>query len=155
MYPPSAHPAVPPSTERGTSAEDFNVSKFLVDRTSPVPSPTEIRIDQYGLMFEHLAIHQCDSSDKDDTPPHPNAGRQCPSARVSLARQPSPMDKDKESHEDLDMQSEPVVPFNLQEMDLAANQPDRRPPSPNAMDMRRVGGLLVRNGSGGRLKSKS
>ena len=26
------------------------------------------------------------------------------------------------------------MPFNLQEMDLAANQPDRRPPSPNAMD---------------------
>ena len=25
MRPPSAHPAVPPSTERGTSAEEFNV----------------------------------------------------------------------------------------------------------------------------------
>ena len=51
MCPPSAHPAVPPSTERGTGAEEFNVGQFLVDRTSPVPSPTEARIDQYGSMF--------------------------------------------------------------------------------------------------------
>ena len=26
------------------------------------------------------------------------------------------------------------MPFNLQGMDLVANQPDRRPPSPDAMD---------------------
>ena len=100
MCPPSAHPAVRPSIEQGTSAEDFNVNKFLVDRTSPVPSPTETRIDLYGSMFQHVAIHQRDSSDEDDSPPHPNAGRQRPSARVSLAHQPSPMDEDKESHED-------------------------------------------------------
>ena len=38
MRPPPAHPAVPPSTKRGTSAEEFNVGQFLVDRTSPVES---------------------------------------------------------------------------------------------------------------------
>ena len=85
-------------------------------------------------MFEHVAIHQRDSRDKDDTPPNPNVGRQSASAIVSPARQPSPMDEDKESHEDPIMQSGPLVPFNLQEMDLVANQPDRRPPSPYAMD---------------------
>ena len=47
MRPPSAHPAIPPSTERGSGAEDFNVG----DRTSLVPSPAETRIDQYGSMF--------------------------------------------------------------------------------------------------------
>ena len=112
MRPPSAHPAVPASTKRGTSAEDFNVGEFLVNRTSPVPSLAETRIDQYGSMFQHIAIHQCDLSDEDDTFPHPNAGRQCPSARVSPARQPSPMDEDKESHEDPDVQSGLLVPFN-------------------------------------------
>ena len=121
MHPPSAHPAVPPSTELGTGAKDFNVSEFLVDRTSLVPLPAETRIDQYGSMFEHVAIHQRDSSDEDNTPPNPDAGRQRPSARVSPARQPSPMDEDKESHEDVDVQGRPQVPFNLQEMDLAAN----------------------------------
>ena len=85
-------------------------------------------------MFQHVAIHQRDSSDEDDTPPHPDAGHQRPSARVSPARQPSPMDKDKESHEDPDVQSGPLVPFNSQGMDLAANQRDRWPPSPDAMD---------------------
>ena len=30
------------------------------------------------------------------------------------------------------------MPFNSQGMDLAANQPDRRPPSPDAMDRSRV-----------------
>ena len=83
MRPPSACPAVPPSIERGIGAEDFNVGKFLVNRTSPVSLPSETRIDQYGLMFEHVAIHQCNSSDKDDTPPNPNAGRECPSTRLS------------------------------------------------------------------------
>ena len=104
MHPPSAHPAVPPSTKQCTGAEDFNVGQFLVDKTSPVPSPAKARIDQYGSMFQHVATHQRDSSDKDDTPPHPDAGRQSPSPRISLARQPSPMDKDKESHEDPDVQ---------------------------------------------------
>ena len=89
-------------------------------------------------MFEHVAIHQRDSSDEDNTPPNPDVGRQRPSARVFPARQPSPMDEDKESHEDLDVQGGPQVPFNLQEMDLAANQPDRRPPSPDAMDRSRA-----------------
>ena len=48
------------------------------------------------------------------------------------------MDEDKESHEDVDVQGRPQVPFNLQEMDLAANQPDRRPPSLDAMDRSRA-----------------
>ena len=94
MRPPSAHSAVPPSTERGTGAENFNVGEFLVDRTSPILSPVETRIDE------------------DDTPPHLDAGHQCPSTRISLARQPSPMDEDKESHEDPDVQSGLLVPFN-------------------------------------------
>ena len=103
MGPPSAHPTVPPSTERGTSAEDFNVGEFLVNKISPVPLPAETRIDQYGLMFQHVAIHQCDLSDEDDTTPHPDAGRQRPSTRVSPTHQPSPVDKDKECHEDPDV----------------------------------------------------
>ena len=94
---PSACPVVPPSTERGTGAEDFNVGEFLVNRNFPVSLFVETRIDQYGLMFEHVMIHQRDSSDKDNTPPNPNAGYQRPSARVSPARQPSPMDEDEES----------------------------------------------------------
>ena len=51
MPPPPTYPAVPPSTERGTGAEEFNVGQFLVDRTSPVQSPAEVGINQYGLMF--------------------------------------------------------------------------------------------------------
>ena len=85
-------------------------------------------------MFEHVAIHQCDLSNEDDTPLHTDADRQRPSTRVSPTHQPSPMDKDKESHEDSDVQSGLLVPFNSQEMDLAANQLDRRPPSPDGMD---------------------
>ena len=34
--PPSAHPAVRPSTERRIGTEEFNVGEFLVDRTSLV-----------------------------------------------------------------------------------------------------------------------
>ena len=113
MRPPSAHLAVPPSTERGTGAKDFNVGEFIVDRTSPVSLHAKTRIDQNGSMFEHVTIHQRDSSNEDDTPPNPDAGRQRPSARVSLVRQPSPMDEDKESHEDVDVQGRPQVPFNL------------------------------------------
>ena len=45
MRPPSAHSAIPPLIERSTGAEDFNVSEFLVDRTSPVSSPAETKID--------------------------------------------------------------------------------------------------------------
>ena len=138
MRPPSAHLVVPPSTKQGTGAEDFNVGEFLVDKTSPVLSPAKTRIDQYGSMFEHVTIHQRDLSVEDVTPPHPNAGRQRLSTRVSPAREPSPMDKDKESHEDPDVQSGSLVPFNSQEMDLAANQPDRRPPFLDAMDRSHV-----------------
>ena len=113
MRPPSARPAVPPFTERGTGAEDFNVGKFLVDRTSPVSSLVETRINQYGSMFEHVVIWQRDLSDEDDTPPNPNIGRHRPSARVSLAHQPSPMDEDEDSHEDVHVQGQLLVPFNL------------------------------------------
>ena len=42
---PSAHPAVRPSTERRTAAEEFNVDQFLVDRASPVPSPSKAGIN--------------------------------------------------------------------------------------------------------------
>ena len=45
MRPPPAHLVVPPSTERGTSAEEFNVGQFLVDRTSLVQSPAEVGIN--------------------------------------------------------------------------------------------------------------
>ena len=34
VRPPSAHPAVPLSTERRTAAEEFNVGQFLVDTAS-------------------------------------------------------------------------------------------------------------------------
>ena len=54
--PPSAHPVVRLSTEQCTSAEEFNVGEFLVDRTSPVQSPSQVGIDQYGSMFSHVAI---------------------------------------------------------------------------------------------------
>ena len=54
-------------------------------------------------MFQHVVIHQRDSSDEDNTPPHPNAGRQCLSPRVSPSRQPLPMDEDEERHEDPDV----------------------------------------------------
>ena len=55
MPPPPAHPAVPPLTERGTGAEEFNVGQFLVNRASPVPSPSQAGINQYGSMFQHVA----------------------------------------------------------------------------------------------------
>ena len=134
MRPPSTRSEVSPLTERGIGTKDFNVGEFLVDRTSPASSPAETRINQYGLMFEHVAIHQRDLSDKDDTPLNLDVGHQCPFARVYPTRQPSPMDKDKESHEDVDVQGRPQVPFNLQELDLAANQPNRQPPSLDLMD---------------------
>ena len=134
VRPPSAHPAVPLSAKRRTVAEDFNVDQFLVDRASPVPSPSEAGINQYGSMFQHVAIQQCDTSDEDVTPPHPDAGRQHPSPEASPVRRPSPMDEDIERHEDPDVQGRELVPFNSQGMDVAANQPVRLPTSPNAMD---------------------
>ena len=45
MRPPSAHPAVPSSTKRRTTAQEFNVGQFLVDTASPVPSPSQVGID--------------------------------------------------------------------------------------------------------------
>ena len=69
VSPPSAHPAVPSSTEQRTAAEEFNVGQFLVDTASPVPSPSQAGIDQYGSMFQHVSIEQRDTSDEDVTPP--------------------------------------------------------------------------------------
>ena len=63
VSPPSTHPAVPSLTERRTVAEEFNVSQFLVDTASPVPSPSQAGIDQYGSMFQHVSIEQRDTSD--------------------------------------------------------------------------------------------
>ena len=68
VRPPSAHPAVRPSTERRTDAEEFNVGQFLVDRASPVSSPSEAGINQYGSMFQHVVIQQHNTSDEDVTP---------------------------------------------------------------------------------------
>ena len=45
VRPPSAHPAMPSLIERRTTAEEFNVGQFLVDRASLVPSPSQARID--------------------------------------------------------------------------------------------------------------
>ena len=54
-------------------------------------------------MIEHISIHQCNSSDEDYTPPNPDPSHQHPSVRVSLARQPLPMEDDVEYDEDVDM----------------------------------------------------
>ena len=83
-------------------------------------------------------IHQRNLSNKDDTPPNPNVGRQRPSTTISPACQSSPMDEDEESDEDVDVQGQPQVTFNLQEMDIAAQQPDRRPSFLDAMDRSRA-----------------
>ena len=112
VRPPSAHPVVRPSTERRTAAEEFNVGQFLVDRASPVPSPSQAGIDQYGSMFQHVAIQQRDTSDEDVTPPLCDTRRQHPPPRVSLVRQPSPMDEDIEHHENPDVQGQQLVIFN-------------------------------------------
>ena len=45
MRPPSAHLEVPLCTERGTGAKEFNVGEYLIDRTSPITSGGEMRID--------------------------------------------------------------------------------------------------------------
>ena len=134
VSPPSAHPAVPSSTERRTAAEEFNVGQFLVDTASPVPSPSQAGIDQYGSMFQHVSIEQRDTSDKDVTPPLRDACRQRPPPRVSPVRRPSPMDDDIERRVDPAVQDRELVIFNLQGMDVAANEPVRLPPSPDGMD---------------------
>ena len=134
MHLPSARPTIPPSTKPGTSVEDFNVGEYLIDKTSPIVLAGEMRIDQYGLMFEQVVIYPCDLSDEDYTPRNPDAGRQRLSVRVFPARQPSPIEEDVEYDQDVDMQSQPQMTFNLQEMDMEAQQFDRRPPSPDAMD---------------------
>ena len=45
VHPPLAHPTVPSLTKRRTAAEEFNVSQFLVDRASPILSPSQAGID--------------------------------------------------------------------------------------------------------------
>ena len=132
--PPSAHPAVPSLTKRRTAAEEFNVGQFLVERASPVPSPSEAGINQYGSMFQHVAIQQRDTSDEDVTPLHPDTGHNRPSPEASPIRRPSPMDEDIERHEDPDVQGRELVIFNSQGMDIAPNEPVRLPPSPDGMD---------------------
>ena len=54
-------------------------------------------------MFEHVTIHQRNLSNKDYTPPNPDASRQHPSIGVSLALQPLSMEEDVEYDEDVDM----------------------------------------------------
>ena len=134
VSPPSAHPAVPSSTERRSAAEEFNVGEFLVDTASPVPSPSQAGIDQYGSLFQHVSIEQRDTSDEDVTPPLRDACCQRPPLEVSLVRRPLPMDEDIEHHEDPHVQGQELVIFNSQGMDIAANEPIRLLPSPNAMD---------------------
>ena len=134
VSPPSAHPAVPSSTERHTIAEEFNVGQFLVDTASPVPSSSQAGIDEYGSMFQHISIEQRDTSNEDITPPLRDARRQRPPPSVSSVCHPSPMDKDIERLEDPDVQGRELVIFNSQGMDVAANKPVRLPPSPDGMD---------------------
>ena len=134
VRPPSAHPAVPSSTERRTAAEEFNVGQFLVDTASPVPSPSQAGIDQYGSMFQHVSNEQRDMSDEDVTSPLRDARRQRPPPRISPVRRPSPMDEDIERREDPHVQGRELVIFNLQGMDIAANELVRLPPSPDGMD---------------------
>ena len=134
VSPPSAHPAVPSLTKRRTAVEEFNVGQFLVDTASPVPSPSQAGIDQYGLMFQHVSIEEHNTSDEDVTPPLRDARRQRPPLRVSLVRRPSPMDEDIERRVDPEVQDWELVIFNSQGMDVAANEPIRLPPSPDGMD---------------------
>ena len=44
------------------------------------------------------------------------------------------MDKHVESDEDIDMLDQPQVILNLPEIEIEAQHPDRRPPSPDVMD---------------------
>ena len=134
VSPPSAHPPVPSSTERRTAAEEFNVGQFLVDIASPVPSPSQAGIDQYGSMLQHVTIEQRDTSNEDVTPPLCDARRHRPPPRVSLVRRPSPMDEDIDRREDPDVQGRELVIFNSQGIDVVANEPVRLPPSSDAMD---------------------
>ena len=73
-------------------------------------------------------------SDEDVTPLLRDARLQRPPPRISPVRQPSPMDKDIERHEDPNVQGQQLVIFNSQRMDIAANEPVRLPPSPDEMD---------------------
>ena len=134
VRPPSTHPAVPSSTERRTTAEEFNVGQFLIDTASPVPSPSQAGIDQYGSMFQHVSNEQRDTSDEDVTPPLRDAHHQRPPPRVSPVRRPSPMDEDIERREDPNVQGRELVIFNSQGMDVAANEPVGLPPSLDGMD---------------------
>ena len=112
VRPPSAHPAMPSSTERRTTAEEFNVGQFLVDTASPVSSPSQAGIDQYGSMFQHVLNEQRDTSDEDVTPLLRDTCCQRPPPRVSPVRRPSPMDEDIERREDPDMQGRELMIFN-------------------------------------------
>ena len=103
VRPPSAHPAMPSSTERRTAAEEFNVSQFLVDIASPVPLPSQAEIDQYGSMFQHDLNEQHDTSDEDVTPPLRDSRRQRSPPKVSPVHRPLPMDEDIEHREDPDV----------------------------------------------------
>ena len=85
-------------------------------------------------MFQHVSIEQRDTSDEDVTPPLRDACRQRPPPRVSPVHRPLPMDEDIEHREDPHMQGRELVIFNSQGMDVAANEPVRLPPSPDAMD---------------------
>ena len=134
VSPPSAHPPVPSSTERRTAAEEFNVGQFLVDTASPVPSPSQAGIDQYGSMLQHVTIEQRDTSDEDVTPPLRDARRHRSPPRVSPVCRPSPMDEDIECREDPNVQGRELVIFNSQGIDVVANEPVRLPPSLDAMD---------------------
>ena len=103
MHPHSTRPTVAPSTEPNTRAEDFNVNEYIIDRTFPIGSAGEMRINQYGSMFEHVVIHPHNSSNEDYTPPNPDASHQSPSVRVYPTCQPSPIEKDVEYDQDVDM----------------------------------------------------
>ena len=134
MHPPSTCSAVALWTAPGIGAKDFNVGEYLIDRTSPIASAGETWIDQYGLMFEQVVIHPRKLNDKDYSPLNLDAGRKCPSIRMSPICQPSPIEEDVEYDQDVDMQSQLQVTFYLQEMDMEAQQPNRRLPSPDVMD---------------------
>ena len=100
------------TSQRRIGAEEFNVGEFLVDKTSPVQSPSQAGIDQYGSMFPHVTIQQRDTSDEDNTSLLRDARCQHSPPRVSLVRRPSPMEEDIPHHEDVDVQGRELVIFN-------------------------------------------
>ena len=85
-------------------------------------------------MLQHVTIKQRDTSDEDVTPRLRDARCHRPPPRVSPVRRPSPMDEDLKRREDPDVQGRELVIFNSQGIDVAANEPVRLPPSPDAMD---------------------